>query len=56
MFYEQAVFFPSEKCYLEKLLEYGYLKIDGAVIHNIVIFDRGAEEPYNEQLTKEYKC
>ncbi len=41
-----------EKSYLEKLLEYGYLKKDSSIIPNIVIFDRNAEKPYNEQLTK----
>ncbi len=41
-----------EKSYLEKLLGYGYLKKDGSIIPNVVIFDRDAEKPYNEQLTK----
>ncbi len=41
-----------EKGYLEKLLEYGYLKKDGSIIPNVVIFDRDAEKPYNEHLTK----
>ena len=41
-----------EKSYLEKLLEYGYLKKDGAIIPNVVIFDRNAKKPYNEQLTE----
>ena len=41
-----------EKAYLEKLLEYGYLKKDGAIIPNVVIFDRNAEKTYNEQLTQ----
>ncbi|MBQ9106889.1 MAG: sigma-70 family RNA polymerase sigma factor [Clostridia bacterium] len=40
-----------EKSYLEKLLEYGYLKKGGSIIPNVVIFDRDAEKPYNEQLT-----
>jgi len=41
-----------EKSYLEKLLEYGYLKKEGSIIPNVVIFDRNAEKPYNEQLTE----
>ena len=41
-----------EKSYLEKLLEYGYLKKDGSIIPNVVIFDRNAEKPYNEQLSQ----
>ena len=41
-----------EKSYLEKLLEYGYLQKGSSVIPNLVIFDRNAEKPYNEQLTK----
>ena len=40
-----------EKSYLEKLLEYGYLKKDGAILPNVVIFDRNAEKTYNEKLT-----
>ncbi len=41
-----------EKSYLEKLLEYGYLKKEGSIIPNVVIFDRNAEKTYNEQLTE----
>ena len=41
-----------EKSYLEKLLEYGYLKKDGAILPNVVIFDRNAEKTYNEQLSQ----
>ena len=41
-----------EKSYLEKLLEYGYLKKDGSIIPNVVIFNRNAEKACNEQLTK----
>ncbi len=41
-----------EKSYLDKLLEYGYLKKDGSIVPNVVIFDRDAEKTYNEQLTK----
>ncbi len=41
-----------EKAYLEKLLEYGYLKKGGSIIPNVVIFDRNAEKPYNEKLTQ----
>jgi hypothetical protein len=40
-----------DQSYLEKLLEYGYLKRDGAILPNVVIFDRNAEKPYHEQLT-----
>jgi RNA polymerase sigma factor (sigma-70 family) len=40
-----------EKSYLEKLLEYGYLKKDDSIIPKVVIFDKNAEKPYNEQLT-----
>ena len=41
-----------EKSYLEKLLEYGYLKKDGVILPNVVIFDRNAEKMYNEQLSQ----
>ena len=41
-----------EKPYLEKLLEYGYLKKDGDILPNVVIFDRNAEKTYNEQLSQ----
>ncbi len=41
-----------EKSYLEKLLEYGYLKKDDSIIPNVVIFDRNAEEPHNEELSQ----
>ncbi len=41
-----------EKSYLEKMLEYGYLKKDGSIIPNVVIFDRNAEKTYNEKLNK----
>ncbi len=41
-----------EKSYLEKLLEYGYLKKDGSIIPNVVVFNRNAEKPYNEKLTQ----
>ena len=41
-----------EKSYLEKLLEYGYLKKDDAILPNVVIFDRNAEKTYNEQLSQ----
>ncbi len=42
----------SEKPYLDALLEYGYLKKDGSIMPNVVIFDRTAEKPYNEQVAK----
>ncbi len=42
-----------EKSYLERMLEYGYLKKDGTIIiPNVVIFDRNAEKTNNEQLSK----
>ena len=41
-----------EKPYLEKLLEYGYLKKDSSITPNVVIFDRSAKKPYHEQLAK----
>jgi len=41
-----------DQSYLEKLLEYGYLKKDGSILPNVVIFDRNAEKPYNQQLTE----
>ena len=41
-----------EKSYLEKLLEYGYLKKEDSIVPNLVIFDINAEKPYNEQLAK----
>ena len=41
-----------EKSYLEKMLEYGYLKKEGSIIPNVVIFDRNAEEPHNEELSQ----
>ena len=41
-----------EKSYLEKMLEYGYLKKDGSIVPNVVIFDRSAEIPHNENLTQ----
>ena len=41
-----------DKSYLEKLLEYGYLKKNGSILPNVVIFDRNAEKPYNKQLTE----
>ena len=41
-----------EKPYLEKLLEYGYLKKDGVILPNVVIFDRNAEKMYNGQLSQ----
>ncbi len=41
-----------EKSYLEKLLEYGYLKKECSIIPNVVIFDRNAEKTYNEQLSE----
>jgi len=41
-----------EKSYLEKLIEYGYLKKDDSIIPNIVIFDRNADKSHNEQLTE----
>ena len=41
-----------EKDYLDKLLEYGYLKKDASVVPNLVIFDRNAEKPYNKELTE----
>ncbi|MBQ7322720.1 MAG: sigma-70 family RNA polymerase sigma factor [Clostridia bacterium] len=41
-----------EPIYLEKLLEYGYLKQEGGIVPNVVIFNRGAERPYNEGLTQ----
>ncbi|MBQ8498087.1 MAG: RNA polymerase sigma factor [Clostridia bacterium] len=39
-----------DKNYLEKLIEYGYLKKDGSP--NLVIFDKNAEKPGNEALTQ----
>ncbi|MBO5023294.1 MAG: sigma-70 family RNA polymerase sigma factor [Clostridia bacterium] len=42
----------SEKSYLEKLIEYGYLKKECSIIPNVVIFDRNAEKTNNEQLTE----
>ncbi len=41
-----------ERAYLEKLLEYGYLKKESSITPNIVIFDRNAEKPYDEHLNK----
>ena len=41
-----------DQSYLKKLLDYGYLKKDDSIIPNVVIFDRNAEKPYNEQLTE----
>ena len=42
----------AEKGYLEKLLEYGYLKKENdTVIPNILIFNRKAEKSYNAELT-----
>ena len=41
-----------EKSYLERMLKYGYLKKDDSIIPNVVIFDRNAEKPYNEQLAE----
>lgn len=40
-----------EKDYLEKLIEYGYLKKKEGIVPNIVIFDRNAEKPCDEKLT-----
>ena len=42
----------SEKSYLEKMIEYGYLKKEGSIIPNVVILDRNAEEPHNEELSQ----
>ena len=39
-----------EHFYLKKLLEYGYLKKEDSIVPNLVIFDRNAEKPNNEQL------
>ncbi|MBQ7922025.1 MAG: sigma-70 family RNA polymerase sigma factor [Clostridia bacterium] len=41
-----------EKSYLEKLLEYGYLKKDGSIIPNVVIFNRDAVKSHSEQLSE----
>ncbi len=40
-----------EKTYVDKLIEYGYLKNDSAITPNVVIFDENAREPHNEKLT-----
>ena len=41
-----------ENAYLEKLIEYGYLKKEDSIVPNLVIFDRNAEKPYDAQLTQ----
>ena len=41
-----------EKSYLEKMIEYGYLKKEGSIVPNVVIFDRNAKAPHNEKLTQ----
>ena len=41
-----------EKSYIEKMLEYGYLKKDGSIVPNVVIFDRNAKASNNEALTQ----
>ena len=41
-----------ERAYLEKLLEYGYLKNDGSIAPNVVIFDRNAKRSDDEQLSE----
>ena len=38
--------------HVDKLLEYGYLKKEGSIIPNVVIFDRNAEKTDNEELTQ----
>jgi len=41
----------AEPFYVDKLLEYGYLKRENeTVLPNLVIFDRGVEEPVNTEL------
>ena len=42
-----------ERAYVDRLLEYGYLKtVDGVLTPNVVVFDRNAEKPYNATLTE----
>lgn len=42
----------GEKDYIEKLLEYGYIKnTDGVIESNVVVFDSNAEKPHNAELT-----
>lgn len=42
----------GEKDYIEKLLEYGYIKNTNGVIEpNVVVFDSNAEKPDNAELT-----
>lgn len=42
----------GEKDYIEKLLEYGYIKnTDGVIEPNVVVFDSNAEKPDNAELT-----
>lgn len=42
----------GEKDYIEKLLEYGYIKnTDGVIEPNVVVFDSNAEKPHNAELT-----
>ncbi len=42
-----------ERSYVDRLLEYGYLKtVDGVLTPNVVVFDRNAEKPYNAELTE----
>ncbi|MBD5529443.1 MAG: sigma-70 family RNA polymerase sigma factor [Lachnospiraceae bacterium] len=41
----------GEKGYIEKLLEYGYIKnTDGVIEPNVVVFDCNIEEPFNAEL------
>lgn len=42
----------GEKGYVEKLLEYGYLKeVDGVINPNVVIFDRSKEKPEHSEMS-----
>jgi len=41
-----------EKSYLDQLLAYGYLKKDGSIVPNVVIFNESAEKNCNKQFTK----
>ena len=42
----------GEKGYVEKLLEYGYLKeVDGVINPNVVIFDRSKEKPEHAEMS-----
>ncbi len=42
-----------ERSYVDRLLEYGYLKtVDGVLTPNVLVLDRNAEKPYNAELTE----